>query len=429
MSYSTKVCLSTALLASCLHMATANATTMLGAYVDYDGWNTAVIDQFNADATKPLAVVNLFSSFSQDWSYLTTQTTNIVSRNAAPMITWMPSTAARPNDNLLTEISSGQWNTYIDNWISGLKAWQATYPSTSKPTVLIRFAHEFNGNWYPWSNTPDAYIAAWRYLYNRFSQAGVTNVEWVWCPNNGSVDSYSDITRYYPGNDVVQWTGLDGYNWGSNYSFSSWKSFAETFSSPYTKLVANYPTKPILIAEVASAEPSDMPNAAYGQDGNDSDVGQSKEVWVQDMYTRIMSEYPAIRAVSWFNTNKELSWGLNGAGNTGLSAYNSTILNSYYTGTFTALSTTTTTSTNTSTKTKGRKTTSATVSATTAVDDTTTDTSLMTADDFAVSQQLVALSYLPTVVGENLLKREAEGFRRLSAEHLSAIRKVRSHQD
>jgi len=44
-------------------------------------------------------------------------------------------------------------------------------------------------------------------------------------------------------------------------------------------------------------------------------------VWVQDMYTRILAEYPAIRAVAWFNTNKELSWALNGAGNTGLAAY------------------------------------------------------------------------------------------------------------
>ena len=205
----------------------ASAGAMLGAYVDYDGWNTVSIDQFNAATTKPLAIVNVFSNFSQDWGSLSTQASNVVSRNATPMITWMPSVSDRPDANLLSEITTGQWDTYIDNWIKGLKAWQATYPSTSKPTVLLRFAHEFNGNWYPWGNDPNGLKAAWRYLYSRFKAANVTNVEWVWCANNTNIDSYNNITLYYPGDDVVHWTGIDGYNWGSNYSFSTWKSFAE----------------------------------------------------------------------------------------------------------------------------------------------------------------------------------------------------------
>ncbi len=255
----------------------SNATAMLGAYLDYDGWNTDVIDTVNAAMAKPLAVINLFSNFEQGWGNLTTQTTNIVSRNAVPMITWMPSVSTRPNANLLGEISSGQWDSYIDSWISGLKTWQAKYPIDSRPTVLIRFAHEFNGNWYPWGNDPNGLKTAWAYLHNRFAAAGVSGVQWVWCANNASVDSYNDITRYYPGDTLVDWTALDGYNWGSNYSFSQWKGFAETFSSPYITLVANYPSKPVMLAEVASAEPADLPNAAYGQDGNDSDANQSKE--------------------------------------------------------------------------------------------------------------------------------------------------------
>lgn len=407
----------------CLSAGVANAGTMLGAYVDYDGWNTSVIDQFNTDTAKPLAVINLFSSFDQDWGSLNIQAANIVSRHATPLITWMPSTASRPGANLLAEITAGQWNSYIDGWISSLKLWQASYPADKRPTVLLRFAHEFNGNWYPWSNDPEGLKAAWRYLHNRFAQAGVTGVEWVWCANNVSVDSYNDVARYYPGNDVVQWTALDGYNWGSNYSFTRWKGFAETFSVPYTKLVSTWPDKPVLLAEVASAEPTDLPNPTYGQDGDDSDAGQSKEAWVQDMYTRIMLQYPAIRAVAWFNTNKELNWALNGVGNTGLAAYNALITNNYYTGTFTPLTTTTTS--------KGGKsggggkrtsTTTASVSSSPAVTESTNST--LSGRDAGI-QQALDVSQMPVVVGERLLEQEAQGFRSLSAEALQALRKSR----
>ncbi len=400
--------LRTLVVACCLYAGTAQSGAMLGAYVDYDGWNTTTIDQLNAVTAQPLAVVNLFSGFDQDWTNLKTQASNIVSRNAAPMVTWMPSQSARPDANLLGEISSGQWDAYIDNWIAGLKSWQATYPADKRPTVLLRFAHEFNGNWYPWSNDPDGLKAAWRYLRTRFTQASVTGVEWVWCANNVSVDSYNDITRYYPGDDVVDWTALDGYNWGSNYSFTQWKGFAETFSAPYTKLVTNYPTKPVLLAEVASAEPFDLPNPSYGQDGNDTDAGQSKEVWVQDMYTRIMAEYPAIRAVAWFNTNKELSWALNGVGNTGLFAYNSVTANSYYSGMFTPLTPITTQppAARGGKGGGGKKASTRTLS-----------TSSVTAD--------TQVSHMPAVVGEKALAREAQGFHSLPPLALQALREAR----
>ena len=167
-----------------------------------------------------------------------------------------------------------------------------------------------------------------------FVAKGVSHaVDWVWNANYVNVDSYDDVTRYYPGDDVVDWVSIDGYNWGSNYSFSSWKSFDETFSSMYVKMVENYPGKPIMLAEVSSAEPHDLPNPAKGQDGDDSDAFESKELWVSDMMSRIKETYPAIKSIVWFNTNKELSWGLNLDGNTGLAAYNNAVSDSYFSGT------------------------------------------------------------------------------------------------
>lgn len=316
----------------------SHADAMLGAYIKSDGWSLSEIDRFNSVTNKPMAVVNLFTNFDYDWGYLKYQSDNIVSRNAIPMISWMPTTKNQSGVNILGQISTGQWDAYIQKWINGFKWFQSSYVADKKPKILLRFGHEFNGNWYPWGNSPNNYKAAWQYIYNKFQAAGINSqIEWVWCANNTSVDSYNDITRYYPGDAYVDWTGIDGYNWGSNYSFSRWKSFDETFSAPYVTLVNNYPFKPIILGEVASAEPADLPNPTYGQNGDNSDATQSKAAWVTDMFNRLPSNYPAIRAIAWFNINKELSWALHNTNNTGLDAYNQAVQSIYFTGTFKSL--------------------------------------------------------------------------------------------
>lgn len=312
-----------------------HADTMLGAYVQGDGWTLSEIDGWNTAANKPMAITNLFSNFDYNWGNLKYQANNIVSRGAVPMITWMPVISARPKANLLTEIVNGQWDAYINGWINGFKKWRSAVPAGRQSRIMLRFGHEFNGIWYPWSNDPQNFKAAWHYIHDKFELAKINPyIDWVWCANNTDVDNVKDITQYYPGDLYVDWTSLDGYNFGSNYSWSTWKSFDQTFSAPYNKLVDNYPTKPIIIAEVGVTEPTDLPNPTYGQDGNDWDNTESKEVWVADMFTRIVQSYPAIRAVTWFNINKELNWALHKPNNTGLQAYKVTTQSPHYLSTF-----------------------------------------------------------------------------------------------
>lgn len=315
---------------------TLHANTMLGAYVKGDGWSTSEMDRFNTAAGKPMAMTNLFTTFDYHWGYLKYQSDNIISRGGVPMISWMPVTSSRSDDNILPEIAAGQWDAYLDRWIRGFNWWRSGVPDGKHDTIMLRFGHEMNGVWYPWGNDPESYKAAWQYIHNYFEQAGLNaHIEWVWSINNVDVDDVNDVTQYYPGDAYVDWTSIDGYNWGSNYSFSSWKSFDETFSSAYTTLIDNYPTKPIVIAEVGSAEPHDVPNPAYGQDGDNSDYAESKEAWVADMFNRIEESYPAIRAVTWFNINKELSWALHNNNNTGLDAYKVMTNTPHYTSAYT----------------------------------------------------------------------------------------------
>jgi len=237
-----------------------SANVMLGAYLPGDGWHAEEIARFNKATSKPLAFVTFFSAFSHNWAeHLKWQTSNIYDHGAIPLISLMPVDLADKERNLLPEIAAGQWDKYIDTWAYGLLAWVASYPETNRPIVLLRFAHEFNSNWYPYSDDPKMFVKAWQRLHQRFKKAGANDyVEWVWNANHVSYDSHDDITKYYPGDQYVDWTALDGYNWGTNHDWTEWDSFEQIFAAAYDTLITNYPDKPILIAEYGSTEPNDV---------------------------------------------------------------------------------------------------------------------------------------------------------------------------
>lgn len=313
----------------------ASADVMLGAYVPGDGFSRQDIEDFNAVVPKPLSFINLFSSFSHDWDHLYWQSTNIVSEGAMPLISWMPVDLDNPDANILAEIALGQRDAYIDVWGAKLLAWVAQYPLEEQPKILLRFGHEFNGNWYPYGNSPVFFTAAWQHIHDRFEAAGVNQiVEWVWSANNVSVDDFDNITVYYPGSDYVDWTSIDGYNFGSNYTWTDWESFEETYADTYLTLVNNYPEKPILIAEIGSAEETDIPDTSWGQYGDNTDATESKSGWIEDMLFQLEDSFSAVRAVAWFNTNKELGWSVTNEANTGLSAYIAGVASNYFTSEF-----------------------------------------------------------------------------------------------
>ena len=157
------------------------------------------------------------SSASQ---FPTAQLEALSSDGYMPEIVWEPwngsSGLIQPNYSLAS-IIDGAHDSYIRSWAEAAKAY-------GKP-LLIRFAEEMNGNWYPWSeqvngNSPGEYVQAWRHVHNIFALNGVTNVKWVWSPNvvgSGSGASASgassDLAELYPGNAYVDYVGIDGYSY------------------------------------------------------------------------------------------------------------------------------------------------------------------------------------------------------------------------
>ena len=316
--------------------APVSGQVMLGAYLPGDGWDIAELNRFNNVSGKSLAFVTYFSSFSHNWEeHLQYQSRNIYSTGAVPLVSWMPVDLEDPERNLLPEIAAGEWDDYIDTWIDGLLSWLGSYPKSKRPMILLRFAHEFNGHWYPYSDEPVLYIIAWRRIHDRFKAAGANNfVEWVWNSNHISFDSHDDITKYYPGDEYVDWTALDGYNWGTNHDWTNWDSFEDIFAAAYDTLIANYPDKPILIAEYGTTEPRDLPTESWGQYGSDVDNDENRSDWFFDMLTSIEQHFPAVRGLGLFGNDKELSWSLTSELSTGLEGFNLGLQSDYYTSNF-----------------------------------------------------------------------------------------------
>ena len=58
----------------------------------------------------------------------------------------------------------------------------------------------------------------------------------------------SDLAPLYPGDEYVDWTGLDGYNWGTNPARPDrWRSFDDLFRSTYDQITETIaPSKPLI---------------------------------------------------------------------------------------------------------------------------------------------------------------------------------------
>ncbi|HEY6951770.1 MAG TPA: glycosyl hydrolase [Bacteroidota bacterium] len=281
-------------------------------------------DEFVTLAHKPIAIEMFYTGWpsnkTPDFPFTVCDT--IVKKGSYPHVTWEPWTGGNPYG--LDPIINGWWDAYLTGYANQVKFW-------AKP-LFIRVGHEMNGDWYPWGGKnngggtlngfgdstkpdgPERFVAAFRHIRHIFDSAGVTNVSWIWSPNNfsSSGDAWNTPERYYPGDDVVDWIGLDGYNWGTSQTWSGWSSFYSTFSDCYNRF-SSY-GKPMMIAEFASTE-----------------LGGDKSQWIRDVFLYTKGLFPKIKALTWFNTNKETDWRINSTVAAAV-AYQQSVADDYFLG-------------------------------------------------------------------------------------------------
>jgi beta-mannanase len=248
---------------------------------------TPDVGQFEADAGHSVGLIEYF----RDWrSGFDTATANAVrAMGATPLITWEPWDASNGTVNQplysLSRIAGGAYDAYIRSWAAAAAAWG--HP------LFLRFAHEMNGNWYPWSegvngNRKGDFVRAWRHVHDLFVAAGARNVSWVWSVNRDYQGSTA-LAGLYPGDAYVDWDAIDVYNGGTAVAMGGWLTFSQMFDPTYGELHA-FSSKPLLITELGSAE-----------------AGGSKAAWITAFFAALHAD-PEIRGFCWFNFNKETDW-------------------------------------------------------------------------------------------------------------------------
>lgn len=213
----------------------------------------------------------------------------VAATGALPMITWEPyrwTDGVDQPELSLARLAAGDYDEYVAEWAVALAAWD-------RP-VLLRFAHEMNGDWYPWGagvngNRAGEYRAVWSRIHQVFAEHGADRVAWVWAPNV-LFPGGAPLAGLYPGDDQVDVIGLDGYNWGTAAGDRRWASPGEVFGPSLTQLRLLSPGTPVLITETGS-----------------SPVGGDKAAWVGQLY-RTMAGEPGVVGVVWFDIAKEVDW-------------------------------------------------------------------------------------------------------------------------
>jgi hypothetical protein len=199
------------------------------------------------------------------------------SRGVTPMLTVEPVITGNGREEEISSaaIASGRYDAEIRA--------DAEAAARFGAPLLLRYAQEMNATWFP-RRSADAgdFVAAWRRYVTIFRRQGADNVAFVWTPVV-EIQGTKPMGPFFPGEEFVDYVGLDGYNWGGE----SRRSFGEVFSRDYAR-VTGLSTKPMVIGETASAP------------------GPAKGSWIREAFLReIPRRFPAVVAVAWFS--KDLS--------------------------------------------------------------------------------------------------------------------------
>lgn len=195
-----------------------------------------------------------------------------VAEGRIPLISW-----GKTSTN---EINAGQHDDLIRGRARGVRA-------LGQP-VLLRWFWEMGGN----RNTahagsPNEYVAAWRRLRRLFADEGATNAAWVWCPD-ASDFATGRAQEFYPGDEEVDWTCADGYNFRHPARRSTTpRSFEDTFAAFYGW--ASERPRPIMVGEYGVVE----------------DGPGDKAAWVAAAREALKTRFPAIAAVVYFHATRE----------------------------------------------------------------------------------------------------------------------------
>jgi hypothetical protein len=238
--------------------------TMLGAYLELSGMSFRdAVALRRKQLGRDYKIIHVFYAWTDN---LPTSVTGAPA-GAIPMISW--------RGTYHDEILDGRHDSMI--------AANARRLARDGKPKLLRWGWEMNGSWYAWSgpkndDNPAGYVECWKHIRKIFDKQGADNVSWVWSVNwNSQPDTKENgFAAYYPGDKLVDWVAISGYN-----------LHRETPTKLFDTFYQQYGTrKPMMISETGSVD--------YG--------GNTKGDWNKTFGSYVASR-PNICAVCWFDTD------------------------------------------------------------------------------------------------------------------------------
>jgi len=279
------------------------ASRYFGMYTQQAPFNWGTFDGTSASIGLQPNLVGYFSGFDQD--FRAEAVSRSWSRGMMPMVTWESRPIGAGNDviedpeyslpRILGDAEAGvpgAFDEYLHKYARDIVA--------SGLPLALRFNHEMNGVWYPWSETnskgesingnrPGDFVKVWKHVHDIFEAEGANDlVLWVWAPNivNNLPASHKTpefLAGLYPGDEYVDWVGLSGYLRPA-YKPENNFTFDYTFGSSLGQL-RNLTDKPIILAEIGASE-----------------TGGHKPAWVKSFFTALgEAKNDDIIGFAWFN--------------------------------------------------------------------------------------------------------------------------------
>lgn len=241
----------------------------------------ANLDSFSASVGRHPAIWTLWSSWGDESGAFPDPVLlgGLDQRGVIPMVNWQPVDPADPGSPRYRyqAVARGDHDAYLRAFAASAREWG--HP------LLLRFAFEMNGPWFPWSierfgNTAKAFRRAWRHVVDVFRGPGgerATNVRFIWSvyvPCEGC----RPIDDLYPGDRWVDFVAFDAFEWRHPD-----RPMARLYETGVRRLRA-LTDKRILVTETGvSHAPAD------------------KAEWISRGYPEVYRRLPRIVAIVYFN--------------------------------------------------------------------------------------------------------------------------------
>ncbi len=200
----------------------------------------------------------------------------------------IPLVQMEPGKTSLAAIAGGVYDGFIQSYANAV----AKFGAQTGQGVIIGFAHEPNGSWYPWGvghADPAVWVAAWQHVVTVFRQQGADNVTWLWTVNIIDTHGRARIPApdpWWPGSGYVTWVGIDGYYYKPTWTFAS-------LFGPTIRAVRGLTRDPVLISETGAAPAAGKP----------AKIG--------DLFAGIRAY--GLLGLVWFDANRVRDWRINTA--------------------------------------------------------------------------------------------------------------------